>query len=463
MSVLLNLFVFILLIGINATYVAIEFSFVRIRKTRILELKKQGLKGAARVAHLMSDLDSVVSTSQLGITIASLALGAISETFFTEVLIELFGMLSLPFPSFFIHGISFIISLLIITGSHVIIGEQMPKIYSIVEPEKVAMKLELVVRVTKFFTNRVLVRPMINASYFLMKLPPFNIKEPPSETVTQGFSEDEIKIIIKDSIQKGELEEFESNLIFNIFKFTDTKVKSIKTPRFKVVSIRKGATSKEIIDISTRTGFSRFPVYENRLDNIVGSIHVKDVIAMIDSENTSLLDEPFDFDHYIRKTIVVHEGKPVDDLLKEMQEEKVQLAIVVDEYGAFEGIVTIEDIFEKIFGPIDDEFDEKTESLEEEVVNGKRKFSIDAQMTLDEFNKEFDTLGLKLESEDSITVAGYLLELLESEIPTPGTVVSDQFLKFKILNVKSNRIDNVEVEILNNKTKTDQVEEERVN
>lgn len=458
MSVLLNLFIFILLIGINATYVAIEFSFVRIRKTRILELKRQGLKGAARVAHLMNDLDSVVSTSQLGITIASLALGAISETFFTEVLIELFGMLTLPFPSIFIHGISFILSLLIITGSHVIIGEQMPKIYSIVEPEKVAMKLELVVRITKFFTNRILVRPMIKASYFLMKLPPFNIKEPPSETVTQGFSEDEIKIIIKDSIQKGELEEFESNLIFNIFKFTDTKVKSIKTPRFKVVSIRKGATSKEIIDISTRTGFSRFPVYENRLDNIVGSIHVKDVITMFDSENPSLLDEPFDFDQYIRKTIVVHEGKPVDDLLKEMQEEKVQLAIVVDEYGAFEGIVTIEDIFEKIFGPIDDEFDEKTESLEEEVVNGKRKFSIDAQMTLDEFNKEFDTLGLKLESEDSITVAGYLLELLESEIPTPGTVVSDRFLKFKILNVKSNRIDNVEVEILNNKIKTDQVE-----
>lgn len=449
-SIVINLLIFGGLIFINAIFVAIEFAFVRIRKTRILELKEQGNRKADLVLELMDDLDKVVSTSQLGITVASLALGAISEAFFTEVFIELFDLMNLPLDPVIYHIFSFIVSLLLITGTHVIVGEQMPKIYAIVEPEKVAMSLAKVIKVSSWLTNRVLVKPMINASYFLMKLPPFNIKEPPSETVTQGYSEDEIKMIIKDAIKKGELEEFESDLIFNIFKFTDTTVKSVKTPRFKVVSIKKGCTVKEIIETSIRTGFSRFPVYEGRLDNIVGSIHIKDVITTLEGDDSiKSLDKPFDFEKHMRKTLIVHEGKPIDDLLKEMQEEKVQMAVVVDEYGVFEGIITIEDIIEKIFGPIDDEFDPVTQTIEKDLKNGQRKFTIDAQKTLDEFNKEFASLGVKLESKDAITIAGYLLEILESEIPEPGTIVQNGNLKFKIINVKSNRIDNVELEIMN--------------
>ncbi|MCY3414874.1 MAG: HlyC/CorC family transporter [Candidatus Heimdallarchaeota archaeon] len=429
--------------ALNGFFVASEFAFVRLRKSRIQELVQSGSNIAKKMESITNNLDRSMSSTQLGITLASIALGFVGEEFFIELISGILEGLTVELDPYRIALIAFFIGYFIISYLHVVLGELVPKSYAIQFAEKTAMicayPLDYFMKITNPILNFFVWTS--NSILKLMKIPIM------SETHSQAYSEEEIKIIIQDSIKHGELEAYESSLIYNILDFTDKPAKTIITPRYKLSAVKMGATIGEIINLSKETGFSRFPVYEDKIDDIKGFIHIKDAINSL-GEDINMLDAPFNFDDYLREVIIAHESKPIDDLLKEMQRKQTQVSILVNEWGTLEGIITIEDIVEAIVGPILDEFDDSA-STKWITTTKEGKYMIDAQIPIDEFNEFFEKLNsnVQIEAKESITLAGFLLEFLESEIPELGDEISINHCKFNIVEVDGYRIDTVELRI----------------
>ena len=224
-----------------------------------------------------------------------------------------------------------------------------------------------------------------------------------------------------------------------VFDFTETKVNEIFTPRFEIVAFEKKVPVDEIIEKARETGFSRFPIYENKLDEIIGFVHVKDILI------GDYKSPDFNIMNILRNVLVIHEAMRLDLLLEKMQREKSQVAVVVDEYGSIEGFVTIEDILEEIVGPIDDEFDLDSDELIEKI--GRNEFLVDGRLELDVFNQTFQS---NLESEDALTIAGYIIESLES-VPEENAsfqITNEKMeIIFEIRKMDGNRVENALVVI----------------
>ena len=430
------------LVLLNGFFVASEFAFVRVRQSRIKELIATGSKRALRLEYIIKNLNQAMSSTQVGITIASLSLGFIGEEFFKEIFVGIFDIIGLdteiliqtPIFAFVI----FLLSLFVVSYMHIVIGELAPRSASIQYAEKASLLIA-----EPFYWFMIITKPLLHffvwSEHAVLKLVRIPVTE---ETETQVYTEEELKIIIEDSIKKGEIEEYESKLIFNVLDFTDTTVKSLLTPRIDIKALPITSSVDEILNLSVKTGHSRFPIYEEKLDDVLGFIHLKDVVPFIGDGKSH---ENLDLKQILRPVIVVYEGKQIDDLLKEMQEEKTQVAIIVDEYGSVEGMVTLEDIIEEIFGPIKDEFDEE---IERDEIISEQEDSIEAagMIQIESFNETLEEkFNAKIESEASVTLAGYVLELFESEIPQEGDTISDANLNYEILKLTGNRIDNIRV------------------
>ena len=443
----LDFFLIIFLVLLNAFFVASEFAFVKVRITRINVLIAKGSRKAKRVKTIIDDLDRSLSSTQLGITLSSIALGFVGEPFFTELLLFFFhGLndllnLGIIVESFeegrFIHGLAFFLGYLIVTFLHVVVGELAPKSISIQYAENTALWCA-----EPLYWFMKLTNPMLDLFVFssnkllgLLKVPPA------TETHNLDFTEDEMKLIIKSGIERGEIEPYESKLIFNILKFTDSNVKSIITPRINLIALPVDVEIDKITDLAIESGYSRIPVYEEHLDNIIGFVHVKDILAFYRQNQDQ---SKFDINTIIRPVITVFEGKPLDDLLVEMQKKHVQMSVIVDEYGTVEGIVTIEDILEYIFGPIDDEFDttDHSQSIEEQdnqIVSG-------GLVSIKELNSKLsEKFGEEITTDDSFTLGGYILELFNSEIPELGMSVKDDQFQYSVSKVKLNQITEVKI------------------
>jgi putative hemolysin len=246
------------------------------------------------------------------------------------------------------------------------------------------------------------------------------------------YSEDELKRIIKESKEEGEIDETEQMLINRIFDFTDTTVKEIITPRFEIVAFPVETDIEKIMTKAKETGYSRFPIYEDKLDSIIGFVHIKDVIL-------EYRDPGFTLRNILREAIIIHEGMRLDTLLRKMQIKRSQVAIVIDEYGSVEGLVTIEDLLEEIVGEIDDEFDVEPSELISR--GGDKSHLIDAKVSIDYFN---ETLDASIKSSDSVTLAGFILEQLEN-LPEEGSSFELENWKFVVEKMDGNRIEQVRV------------------
>jgi putative hemolysin len=402
MEFLLQLIFIILLVFLNGFFVAAEFSLVAVRKTRIDELVKKGNAAAKLVQRALNDLDSFISATQLGITIASLALGWVGEPALAHFIQPLFNFLPKEIASVSAHSISVFIAFAVITFLHIVLGELAPKTIALQKADIVS--LIIIAPLTAF---SIIFRPFIwglNQSGSLV-LKVFRFKMPSNHQII--YSLQEIKMILAQSSESGTIPKDEVQMLYNVFKLGEIPVKNIMVPRTSIIAFNVAMTLKEVEKRVEDNIHSRFPVYENSIDSIVGFIHIKDIYKKaleVNNHQKNLTQSGI-----IRKVLSVPETKKADEVLLDMRKKWIHLAIVNDEYGGTAGIVTLEDIIESLVGDIKDEFDEPFDVIKKQ---SDGVYVLDGRITIDQLQSRFHLL---LKGQGYATVGGLVFGILGRE------------------------------------------------
>jgi magnesium and cobalt exporter, CNNM family len=387
---LAKIFLAFLLVGINGFFVTAEFALVKVRRSRLDELAKQGRTLASIARWLMNRLDASLSACQLGITMASLGLGWIGEPAVASLLrpaLEYFGILS----EMAIHAVAFGIAFTLITATHLVLGEQAPKIAAIRRPEAAALWCALPMKCF-YVLFYPLLAALSSATSFLLRAAGLEGKS--------GYeiphSEQEIRALVQQAHIHGQLSRSEQRLISAVFDFDQLISRGIMVPRVDVVFLDVTSTRAEIIRVAKRYKHSRYPVCDGSMDHVLGVVHIKDLI--------SFPDEPgFDLKQIMRPAQFVPETVPVRRLLRHFQTTHQHMAFLVDEHGTISGIVTMEDVLEQIIGSVEDEFDQESPDI---VGEGPLTFVVSGSASLDTLNRRF---GLAWEASGMDTISGLLM------------------------------------------------------
>ena len=435
-----TLILIILLILLNGFFVAAEFSFVRIRPTQLDTFRAQNSLISRTIVKLVTNLNGTLSSAQLGITLASIALGFIAEPFFSEVFYGFIVWVGIELSESVVHGIAFVAAYSFITYLHVLIGEVLPKSIAVQYADKLARWVSLPIEGFIILTKPFMKFFVWNSLLFLRWM-----RIPASEDLhVPNISKGEVRYVVKDASMIGNLDQNEANLIYNVLEFNDISVEQILTPRIAIKALDTKSNLKDIIELSMSTGFSRIPIYEGKMDNMLGFVHVKEVFPYFMEDR----EDEFDIFEVIKPILIVHEGSKINTLMDEMNNKSIQMAAVVEEFGSLEGIVTMENIIEKIFGAISDEFDYKTVEPSTKVVGNT--IVVNGKISLQEFNQKYqERLGESFTSDKSVTLAGYIFELLEGEIPPEGEIIEDSKFWFKIVEVEGQSIRKIRVSKFN--------------
>ena len=424
-STIINILIVAFLLLSNAFFVASEFSMVRVRRTRMEELSKQGNKTADLVLEQIEDMDRIVGAAQLGVTISSVALGWVGEATIASIIEPLFGFLPQMAQGVAIHTISAIIAFTLITFLHVSIGEQAPKLIALQYTEETAL---LIAKPTNFIATvfNPLVILLNNFCNLILKL--LKIERPKS---TFAHSTEELDMLVDASYKEGVLNETEKEMLHNAFKFSDLTAKEVMIPRTDIICIPDNISMDELTQLTRENQYTRYPVYEEDIDHIKGFIHVKDLYT------TTLKEHEFTIDKLIRPILFVPETITMDNAVREFKKCQGQIAIVIDEYGGTAGIITLEDVFEEIFGEVQDEFDEVEEVDIKEI--GENTYEANAMLRLDEMAEFFGVDEEEFEEEDVDTVGGIVLKLL-------GRIAQlDDSVEWKNMTIQVKEIDGVRI------------------
>lgn len=401
MDILPQLILVIVLVLLNGFFVASEFSLVSIRRTRVEELSRKKNRAAKLVLNALDHLDDYISSTQLGITLASLALGWVGEPMLASLLEPLFSFFPPTIASISAHTISVIVAFSIITFLHVVLGELAPKSYALQKPERTSLwVIGPLAAFTKFFMPLIFL--LNGAGSLVLRL--FGIT--PTNAHQTLHSEEEIKMILNQSGEGGLLEKGEIEMVYNVFKLGDIPVKQIMVPRPDIIAFNVNSTIQEIVKKVEKNTHSRFPVFDNNIENIVGFIHVKDIYKeAIANDSTKKISQT----NCLREILSVPESRRADDVLLDMRKKRIHLAVVNDEYGGTSGIVTLEDILESIVGEIEDEF----ENPQKEITKNKdASYTIDGSVALDMMQKRFN---LPVKGQGYTTIGGLVFGLLGRE------------------------------------------------
>jgi CBS domain containing-hemolysin-like protein len=403
----LNLLLALGLVALNGFFVAAEFALVRVRESRILQLEQEGSARAGVVRDALRDLDGYLSVCQVGITVASLALGWVGEPAVAHLIepgLEALGITNERAVSI----IAFVLGFGAITYAHLVFGEQAPKYFSIQRAEATSLWISRPLKAFMF-----LFRPVVwvvNASTNFV-LRPWGIR------LGEGMdthSEEELRIMISSATASGELDPEERDYINNVFDFGDTVAREIMVPRPDIDALPHDAPLDELVEHAAFGRYTRYPVYEGDLDHVLGAVHVKDLFRVAKED-----PEGFDIRPLVRECLVVPENKKIEGILKEFQQRKLQMAIVIDEWGSVEGLITIEDVLEELVGEIQDEFDEDEAAIEP---LGENTYAVDGRIPITDVNAYFD---LDLPHEDFDTIGGFVLGALGRPPELGDTVEAD--------------------------------------
>jgi putative hemolysin len=424
-----------LLILINAFFASAEMAIVSVNKNRVKILAQDGNKKAKLLLKLTDEPNKFLSTIQVAITLAGFMASAVAATSMADDIALFLSKNGIPYGTqIAVTGVTLILSYVTL-----VLGELYPKRMALQYSERIAMfcvkPIILISKIAKPFVW------LLSASVtFLLRIT--GVKD---TNIEEQYSEEEIKSLLEVGQETGLIKETGKEMITSIFEFDDKLAYEVMTPRPDVYMININDNLADYVDELLEERYARVPVYEKDIDNIVGILYMKDF--MIEARKHGF--ENVDVKSLLRKPYLVPESKNIDELFRELQETKVHIAILIDEYGGFSGIVTIEDLIEEVMGNIDDEYDDYEAKLEQLDEN---TYLIDGQYYIDDLN---DELLLNLESEEHETIGGLVIDLL-GEIPDEGDteerVVEFDNCTFTIESVKDRRIDKVKLYIAPKKT-----------
>ena len=409
-----DVIVTILLVLLNGFFVAAEFAIVKVRASQIALEKGNYSKTAAE--KIINNLDGYLAATQLGITLASLGLGWVGEDVVSRIILSAMNGLGLPIGETMAHNIALPIAFAVLTILHIVFGELAPKSLAIRYATSTTLRISIPLQIFYYVC-----RPFI---WLLNGFANLVLKLVGVKPITEGeiHSEDELKLIIAESEEGGAIEPNERELIQNVFDFDDRIVRQVMVPRVKISGLRADLSITATMDLLLKEGYSRYPVYENSLDEIIGIVHAKDIITTYVQKSDKGLREVMRPAHFIP------ESKPIDVLLREFQRRKTQMAIVVSEFGGTIGIVTLEDILEELVGEIQDEHDHEQQIV---TLLDKQVYQIVAQSSIHDINKFVDVPFP--ESEEYETLSG-MLTYHKSTLREGDTFKLFNY-KFKILRV----------------------------
>ena len=420
MSAPLRIIIVLLLVAGNGFFVIAEYALVTARRTRLVESAANGSRGAAAAVKLMDNPVRFISAVQVGITALGILLGAIGE-----------GLLRHFFDPYVAATVAFILAFAIITYLSVVIGELVPKAIALEKAERVAIVVAIPITwVQRLFAPLVWVLQG-SASAILR---PLGIRSSPTGVVVH--TEEEIRDILAEAEDSGVIEEAEEEMLYKVFDFGDKEVREVMVPRPDVVAVSVDLPAAECLAAVVDSPYTRYPAYRDTLDELAGILHVRDLFTALWEGGI----EAVKVEEILRPAYVVPETKNLAVLLGEFRRSNQHLAVVVDEYGLMEGIVTLEDVLEEIVGEIEDEYDLPDDSI---VILDDGRVRIDGTYPIDDFNEEF---GTALPQEDFHTLAGFVFGEL-GRAPGKGDEVAFGSLEFSVANISGTRIGQLDIRL----------------
>jgi gliding motility-associated protein GldE len=421
----LTVLIFFILLSFSALFSASETAFTALNKARVRKLKDAKVKGSALVEKLIEDPQRLLSTLLLGNSLVNVLIASLA----TKLATDYFGNAGIGIATgtatFFI----------------IIFGEITPKNYAVRHAERVALFAAPLIAGLSYILYP-LARILVILSNGILKI--FGLE------IIKGqpfLTPEEIKAIVAIGEEEGVLEEEERKMIHSILEFGDTIVKEIMVPRTEIVALPETATIKDALEVALKEGYSRIPVYSGNVDNIVGILYIKDLIAFLKRGKLDLKIKEI-----MRQPFFVPETKRVDDLLREFQKNKTHMAIVLDEYGGTAGLVTLEDVLEEIVGEIFDEYDFKEEARLEQVA--ENEWIADGKLDIDAIEEYF---GIEITEEETETLGGFVSSLL-GHVPSVGEKCVFDGLELEVISVANRRVDKVKIRKLEPEEKEDEWE-----
>ncbi|MBQ8482383.1 MAG: HlyC/CorC family transporter [Alphaproteobacteria bacterium] len=433
-SYVINLLLVFFLVFCNAFFVVSEFAIVKIRRTKLEELAHFGSKRAKIALEINEHLNTYLSATQLGVTLASLGLGWLGEPAVSRLLEDLLSNF-FEINDVLLHSLGFGIAFTFITLLHVVLGELVPKSMAIQDTERYALFIAM-----PLYSFNKLCTPIIwcfdHVSMFILKL----MKIEQADENEDAHSEEEIKLIIDASQKGGVIDDTESEIIQNAIYFSEIFAHEIMIPRKDMVCISKDASFEEVMKLVKEHKHTRFPVCAEDKDQILGMVHIRDILENNDTQHKDIIKR------ITRKILFVPENKSISEILHEMMKNRIQAAIVVDEYGGTAGLLTMEDILEELVGEIRDEHDE----VEEEPIKkiDAQNYEFDGMYLVED---AFEEMELPYKDLEESTMGGYLFNLLGQE-PKVGDKAEDEYCVYTVLKIDNMRITRVKVFLKSNKT-----------
>ena len=446
-SIILKIVTLFALIFVNAFFSMSEMAIVTLNDNKIDKMASEGNKKAKQIQKLTENTSSFLSTIQIGVTLAGFLTSATAAQSFAEMLSNAIAKTSIVnvIPVGIISGFSTVVITLIMSYFSLVLGELVPKKIAMSKPEKMAfMAAPILVFVAK--VTRPVVKFLALSTNGVLRL--IGIDPHADEEVV---TEEEIRMMVDVGGEKGVIEDTQIEMINNIFEFDDIDVADIMTHRTDMVCVDEEEPLSEAVKLSIENGFSRIPVYKEDPDNIIGIVYIKDFLKYVGTN----LPKTKTVKDMMRPAYYVPETKRCGELFTEMTEKRVQMAVVIDEYGGTAGIVTLEDVLESIVGNIQDEYDQEDEEIS--IINDT-VFEVDGITDIEEVEEH---TGKNFPEGDYDTIGGYIISVL-GFLPQDGEMNEVQFenVKFTVLNVEERRIGKVKVEILPVEKK-EEVEERR--
>ncbi len=422
----IELSVILFLILLNGFFAASEIALISLRKSRVRHLVKSGNLTAKRIQKLQEEPERFLATVQIGVTMISTLAATLGGVIAIETIKPVVAAAPVDFIRKAAEPIAVGVVVTVITYVTLVIGELVPKSLAIRYSERIAFAtaawidglsraLRTVLRIITVSNNIVLKAFSLN-----------DYKEPVL------VSEDEVKHLIREGRKSGVFESSEEDLIHSVFKFTDTMVKEVMVPRIEIAAVESGSDIETILRTMNEKGFSRLPVYAGTIDNVIGVVYLKDILSL------HMELRPVQLDTVLRKPYVVPPNKNVSVLLREMREKRIHLALVGDEYGGTDGLVTMEDLIEEIVGDIRDDQEKELREIDEIASN---RYVVDGKTDIGKLNER---LGVTLPEDEFETIGGFVLGLF-GRLPAEGDQIRSHSLLFTVLRLRKNRISRIRV------------------